>query len=77
MLRFTIRDVLWLTLVAAALLGWLMDREQLAAECDRLEERVYSLEINLGLVTLAREVTEDLAAEIAEKRADRDEERRP
>ena len=33
MLRFTIRDVLWLTLVVALMLGWGVDRGRLA---DRL-----------------------------------------
>ena len=70
--RFTLRDLFWLTLVAAALLGWLIDRERLAAECERLEERVYSLQISLGLVTLTKEVAEDLAVEMAERRAERD-----
>jgi len=39
-LRFTIRDVLWLTLVVAALLGWWVDRDRLVQQyAERERER--------------------------------------
>ena len=37
MLRFTIRDVLWLTLVVELAVGWWVDRERLTAEPEQLE----------------------------------------
>jgi hypothetical protein len=31
--QFTIRDVCWLTLLAALALGWWLDRNRLASQC--------------------------------------------
>jgi len=36
MFRFTIRDVLWLTVVAALAVGWWVDRTQLKQRMDGL-----------------------------------------
>ena len=36
MFRFTIRDVIWLTLVVALILGWLIDRSLLANKIDQI-----------------------------------------
>jgi hypothetical protein len=36
MFRFTIRDVLWLTVVVALAVGWWIDRTRQAASADRL-----------------------------------------
>ena len=35
-MRFTIRDLLWLTLLAAVLVAWWMDRGRLIEELDAL-----------------------------------------
>ena len=37
-LRFTIRDLLWLTLVVALALGWWLDRAQIRKERQNLEK---------------------------------------
>ena len=36
-MRFTIRDLLWLTLLAAVLVAWWVDRARLARRIDELE----------------------------------------
>jgi hypothetical protein len=41
MLRFTIRDVLWLTLVVAMGAGWWVDRGRLADRCEMLSRQVW------------------------------------
>jgi hypothetical protein len=38
-MRFTIRDLLWLTLLAAVLVAWWVDRSSLVARVDELENR--------------------------------------
>jgi hypothetical protein len=43
MFRFTIRDVLWLTVVVALLVGWGLDRTQLAKSLARAEEAATTL----------------------------------
>ena len=40
MLRFTIRDVLWLTLVVGLALGWALDRGRLADRAEAAENRL-------------------------------------
>jgi hypothetical protein len=37
MFRFTIRDVLWLTVVVALVLGWCLDRGQLALRAQKAD----------------------------------------
>ena len=37
MFRFTIRDVLWLTVVVALVAGWTVDHRNLTAKYDRME----------------------------------------
>ena len=37
-MRFTIRDLLWLTLLAAVVVAWWIDRGRLAAEVERLRQ---------------------------------------
>ena len=39
-MRFTIRDLLWLTLLAAVLVAWWVDRGRLAAEIEKLNPKV-------------------------------------
>jgi hypothetical protein len=39
-LRFTIRDLLWLTVVAALAVGWSADRDQLARKVNDLTEQL-------------------------------------
>jgi hypothetical protein len=43
MFRFTIRDLLWLTLLAAVLVAWWMDRRALAERINSLTPKAYSL----------------------------------
>ena len=38
-MRFTLRDLFWLTLVVAALLGWAVDRSRLANEIYDIRNR--------------------------------------
>jgi hypothetical protein len=52
MLRFTIRDVLWLMVVVGLVLGWLLDRSGLAT-------KISTLELKQGLVEIANQVTYD------------------
>ena len=40
MFRFTIRDVLWLTLVIALVLGWWTDRSRLSRRHSREKEAI-------------------------------------
>jgi hypothetical protein len=37
-MRFTIRDLLWLTLLAAVAVAWWIDRSRLAAAVERLRQ---------------------------------------
>jgi hypothetical protein len=37
-MRFTIRDLLWLTLLAAVLVAWWVDRREQAKRIDELEK---------------------------------------
>ena len=37
MFRFTIRDLLWLTLVVALGMGWWLDRQRLRDDCQELQ----------------------------------------
>jgi len=48
MFRFSIRDVLWLTVVVALVAGWWIDRRQLRAELLGSQERIAELEVDLG-----------------------------
>ena len=38
--RFSVRDLLWLTLVVAVALGWLVRERQLRADVDRASEEI-------------------------------------
>ena len=40
MFRFTIRDVLWLTVVTALVVGWFIDRNQLARQISVLDSDI-------------------------------------
>ena len=40
-MRFTIRDVLWLTLVVAILVAWLIDHQQLRQEVARANDKAF------------------------------------
>jgi hypothetical protein len=44
MFRFTIRDLLWLILLAAVLVMWGMDHRRLSAELEKLNETFGPLE---------------------------------
>jgi len=46
MLRFTIRDVLLLTLVVGLAAGWVMDRGRLATERDESNNRALEFHLN-------------------------------
>jgi hypothetical protein len=51
MFRFTIRDVLWLTAMAALAVAWWLDRSQLASALSRAEvARKYTARANKVLV---------------------------
>jgi len=41
MLRFTIRDVLWLTVVVALAVGWWVDRRSLSEQMVRLKSDLH------------------------------------
>jgi hypothetical protein len=43
-MRFSIRDLLWLTLLAAFAVGWWIDRSRLAAEVDRLKPEPFPID---------------------------------
>jgi hypothetical protein len=50
-LRFTIRDLLWLTLLAAVAVAWWVDRRAMARRIDELEKQSYVIftgDINLN-----------------------------
>ena len=40
MFRFTIRELLLLTVIVAVVLGWLVDRSRLVAERNRLQRKI-------------------------------------
>ena len=46
-MKYSIRDLLWLTLLAAFAVAWWIDRRQLAAELERLQVRreAYALDV--------------------------------
>ena len=43
MFRFTIRDVLWLTVVVGLTVGWWLDRSRIAKERDQVQLKVFQL----------------------------------
>src|ERR1044072_5597647 len=49
MFRFTIRDVLWLTVVVALTVGLVIDRVSVEAECKRLKEEVAAEHASLAI----------------------------
>ena len=55
MFRFTIRDVLWLTVVVALALGWLVDHLQLGRVVNAVQERRDLVEFKLRIATTAIE----------------------
>ena len=57
MFRFTIRDVLWLTVVVACLTGWWLDRRWLTAGYDR-DSLIFT-------ISLMRKEIEKLRAQIS------------
>ena len=48
-LRFTIRDLLWLTAFIAMGVAWWLDRSRLAAKYDDLERSIQPISIQIGL----------------------------
>jgi hypothetical protein len=51
-MRFTLRDLIWLTALLAVSLGWLVDRVALAVANEALRDRNYRVERdNSGLST--------------------------
>ena len=46
-MRFTIRDLLWLTLLAAVLVAWWIDRSRLAQELERWKPAEISVDVEL------------------------------
>jgi hypothetical protein len=55
MFRFTIRDVLWLTVVVALAAGWLMDHRRLAV----FEQRFHNIVAELVSRNLSVEIEDD------------------
>jgi hypothetical protein len=53
--RFTIRDLLWLTLVMALALGWIVNFQHLAATLDRLSEAAWMHAAEIGSPIMARD----------------------
>jgi hypothetical protein len=45
MFRFTIRDVLWLTVVVALGVGWFMEHRRADLEIDRLEDAALTIHV--------------------------------
>jgi len=43
-MRFTVRDLLWLTVVAVVTLVWWIDRSRLAEKLRRMESREYKFD---------------------------------
>jgi hypothetical protein len=43
MFRFIIRDILWLTLLAAVVVAWLEDRRRMSAEIERLRPPIVAV----------------------------------
>ena len=65
MFRFTIRDVLWLTVVVALVVGWRLDRNRLASQSlksyaafealsDLMRQEGYDFTLDGGLVWITR-----------------------
>lgn len=50
-MKFSIRDMLWLTVVAALALGWAIDRGRLAKALSRAEDaRLYAVRANKAIL---------------------------
>ena len=50
-MKFSIRDMLWLTVVAALVLGWAIDRGRLADALSRTEDaRLYAVRANKAIL---------------------------
>src|SRR5262245_65491506 len=49
MFRFSIRDVLWLTVVVGLAIGWWIDRQQISARLRDVTEELASLNLKIGL----------------------------
>jgi len=49
MFKFTIRDLLWLTIVAALAAGWWVDRSRLKELLDEVAPRSLALELGISL----------------------------
>lgn len=63
MFRFMIRDVLWLTVVAALALGWWLDRDQIRRETQALRKE--RLELQALPLTRAEKALAVIEAELA------------
>lgn len=57
MFRFTIRDMIWLTLVAALALGWWLHQQRLRHEIVRLELKVEDVTIQMVRAVSSRNRT--------------------
>jgi hypothetical protein len=49
-LRFTIRDLLWLTVMAGMALGWCVDRRRVANERDAIQFKLYEERFEHGML---------------------------
>ncbi|HUE74979.1 MAG TPA: hypothetical protein VMP01_29195 [Pirellulaceae bacterium] len=49
-MRFTIRDLLWLTLLAAVLAAWWVDRGRLAADLRQSKHDAHELKFRLSRI---------------------------
>jgi len=54
MFRFTIRDVLWLTVVVAVLAAWAMDHWSQVSRYTSLADQTFQIEINGGHGAIGR-----------------------
>jgi len=69
-MRFTIRDLLWLTVVVALGVAWWVDRSRLAARIDRLTPIAYPLvEPLIGRITIQDEDESKLGIDLQDDSA--------
>ena len=59
MFRFTIREVLWLTVVVAVGVGWGADHWKQVSRYNGLADRTFQIEINGGHRVIGRPATDN------------------
>lgn len=72
MFRFSIRDLLWLTLVAAVAAGWLIDRRLVISRLDQFDRRIAPFEEEFHAIVEQRKLIgknlEELYGTVEERR---------